>query len=278
MEVWDNRIPLRDLALPVLLTSLVVAMHRAFSKYRSYVPDALLSESKTTQNIYRMGRLGWQLALARQMLSERIQNVEATLNRVAEGAEFIKPRRMSSDDYFGWLQDRPETLQRLVHSVTVQCISELPKVIGRCRTEEQLSELKLGIHALAELYQYARDFEVKCHQIVPPDMFRDVHEMTHGWTKPIRDGIGKFMEILEQLSSLDKKTIKEGTASLPQFDIVFDSPKNIDEFCERINAINASNPSYCSFSGNSNPRPAGREGIAVGPKRRHVGARVKPIT
>lgn len=237
MEVTDNRIPLRDFAIPVLLTAFIVAAHRAFSKYRSYVPDALVPESAIVQRIYRKQQCGWQFSLAKQMLSERIASVESALTRIANGAEFIEPRRFPIGRYVNWLSDRPDTLRRIVHAVAIQCTAELPKTISRTKSENQLFDLRLSIDELAKLYAYTERFERECHEVVPPEGFEDVHTMTYGWSNPIREGISKFLDILADLSAIDKNAFKSGTTGAGPFKIVFDGPDNISKFCEKLDDI-----------------------------------------
>lgn len=64
-EVGGETLSLRNLATPVLATAVVIVMYRAVQKYRSYVPEALESESMVARSIFRSGKRGWQFALAR---------------------------------------------------------------------------------------------------------------------------------------------------------------------------------------------------------------------
>lgn len=236
-EATGEQIALKTLALPALLTSFAIASYRAFSKFRAYVPEALVSESKTTRTIYRNGRCGWHFSLARQMLLERLTASDQILHRVAIGAEFIQPRRLSLEEYTVWLHDRPIVLTRLVRSVAIQCILELPNTLASVKSEDQLSSLKAGINELATLYKFAADFEVECHSVHPPHPFEEVHEMTHGWSTPIRDGIGEFVAILGKLASVDRKALKAGTVAAPQFNIEIKSAESVAEFSRKLESI-----------------------------------------
>lgn len=62
--------------------------------------------------------------------------------------------------------------------------------------------------------------------------------MCYGWSKPIRQGVNKFVEILDELASLDRKNLKSGAVVPPSFNIEFDAPENIDEFIRRLKALN----------------------------------------
>ncbi len=238
-QIADNPVPLKDLVLPVLAVSSIVIIYKAFSKYRSYVPDSLKSESKIIQQIFWKQKCGWQFALARQMMEDRIQEHESTLARIASGAEFIPPKTIPSDDYIVWLNDRPETVIRLIRSVAIQSTSELPRCLAHASSEEHLGDIKRRVLSLVSLYEQAKYFEIECHQIVPPEAFSKVHEMTYGWTEPIRKGVQEFMEIIGKLSSIDVRELKAGTAAPPSFSITFESPSNIEEFCKRLGEINS---------------------------------------
>lgn len=233
-QIVNNPVPLKDLVLPVLAVSSIVITYKAYSKYRSYVPDLLRDESKIVQQIFWKQKCGWQFALARQMMRERIQEHESTLARIESGAEFIPPKTIPSDGYLAWLNKRPETVIRLIRSVAIQCTSELPRCLAQASSEEHLGEVKRRVLALVNLYEQAKDFEMECHQIVPPEAFANVHEMTYGWTEPIREGVQEFMRILEKLSSIDVKMLKAGAVEPPSFSIMFEPPSNLDEFCKRL--------------------------------------------
>jgi len=113
-EVSGEELELGALALPTLLTAFSVATYHAFSKFRAFVPEALLSESVESRIIYRKGKAGWQFDLARRMLKERIDELDRTLNRVMNGAEFIPAKSLTLVEYLDWLQSpvRACSLQR----------------------------------------------------------------------------------------------------------------------------------------------------------------------
>ena len=140
-EIGNETLKLKDLAVPALATSLVVATYRAIQNYRAYVAEPLLSESKAARRIFRKGACGWQFALARQMLLERTSTFDRTLARVESGAEYIPPKSLAPPEYMKWLQDRPRILERLVRAVAVQCTSELPGVLGTTKDEQGLPDL-----------------------------------------------------------------------------------------------------------------------------------------
>ncbi len=238
IAVFDNRPSISSLAVPVLAGATVVAMYRAYSKLSSYVPEALLSESKQAQTIFRKQKFGWQWALAKEMLFNRISESEAELWRIRQGTEFIRPKPHSSQQYYSWLSNRPEAIIRLLRAVTIQCTAELPATIGATKNEEGLKELKLKIDAFSSLYSTATSFERECHAIVPPEEFEAVHEMTHGWTDTIRDGVNAFIGIVTKLAELDRAQVEKGLLDPPEFSIVFEPPENLPEFSNRLSQVN----------------------------------------
>lgn len=240
MAAAGNRVSIETLAASVLAVAVTAAGFKAHRRFRSYVPKTLQPESAQVQQIFRKQRCGWQLALTHQMLIDRIGKAEIELDRVSRGAAYVRPKHLSGRDYLSWLTSRPKAIQRLVHSVAVLCTQDLPAIIADTRDEGALDRLQVEVEALAALYQHAKNFEMECHEIVPPEPFGDVHKMTHGWTQTIRDGAAEFLGVLSQLASLDAKAIAAGEIQPPSFNIVFKVPGNIDEFCRRLDLIDAS--------------------------------------
>lgn len=239
-EVGGEALSLKDLAIPALLTALVVAMYRAFKEYITYVPAALTAESKAAKRIYRGGRSGWQFALAREMLLRRLSRLNATLNRIESGSQFTRPVHMSGADYLAWLQRQPEILVRLVHAVAVQCTAECPRVIGMTNDEDDLPALKNAIDQLAELYEEAAKFEIEVRGVVPPEELKRIHQMTFGWSSPIRNGMIRFLEVLESISRINVKRVNAGQDSIPDFGMEFLPPDNLNDFVMAIDSVKPS--------------------------------------
>lgn len=239
-EIGGERVALKDLAIPALATSLVVAVYKAIQKYRAYVPEPLTLESNATRAIFRKGAYGWQFALAHQMLLERISTFDRTLGRVESGAEYIPPKSLEPPEYLKWLKGRPEILLRLVRCVAIQCTSDLPHVLIKTKDECDLFDLKDSISRLASLYNEAKDFELECRSVKPADKLSAIHEMVYGWSAPIRDGVRKFMSILSVIATIDPKEFNAGTLELPAFSIEFASPANVDAFVEKLGSLDAS--------------------------------------
>ncbi len=240
IAIFDNRPSITSLAAPVLAAGTIVAMYRAYRAYRFYLPEALINESKKIQTIYYSRKLGWQWAIALEMLLDRIRPIDAELERIRRGAEFIEPEHLPNKTYFDWLKSRPNTMLRLINAAQTQCTRDVPSAIGNAISEDQIKDMKIQIQTLADLYETTVRFERKCHAIIPSDEFERVHEMAYGWTDTIRDGINQFISITSKLATLNKKTIKEaasGLKELPSFSIHFEATQNMDKFCERLKEI-----------------------------------------
>jgi hypothetical protein len=147
---------------------------------------------------------------------------------------------MSGADYLKWLQGRPEILKRLVHATAVQCTSELPYVIGRTQSEDDLSALKSAVEQLAVLYEETAKFELEVRSVVPPSELKALHQMTFGWSSPVRKGILRFLEILDAISKLNVKRVNAGKDAMPDFGIEFLPPANLNAFTDSLDSVKAS--------------------------------------
>lgn len=243
IAIFENRPSVASLASPIIAAGAIVSIYRAYKAYRTYVPEALIGESRKAKSIYYARSYGWQWGIAVEMLWDRVRPVDAELERVRRGAEFVRPKRLPNKEYFEWLRSRPDAITRLIRAVTAQCTRDVPLAIGAAISEEQLKGMSVQIEALSDLYKTTALFERECHAIVPPEDFEKVHEMTHGWTDAIREGVHQFINIATELGHLDKKKIKDvasGEAELPAFTIKFDSPENMDNFCARLDEVDPS--------------------------------------
>lgn len=239
-QLGGETLNLKHLAAPALVTAFVVVVYKAIQKFRAYVPESLVSESKITQSIFRKGKCGWQFALALQMLNERAESYDRTLVRVENGAHFVYPRHIDNAEYIDWLKERPEVLSRLIRAVAIQCVSEIPLILATIKDELSLPELKDSVIQLSSLYKEAVDFEVQSHSTHPPDKLIEVHEMTYGWSKPIRLGIREFIGVLKSLSEISAKDLKAKAVAPPNFAIKFEVPPNVDEFSRLLGLVDLS--------------------------------------
>lgn len=238
--IGNDHLSLRHLAAPALGTALVVCVYKAIKTYVDYVPEALVDESIAAKRAYKQGRYGWQFALAKEMLLDRIGTIDRKLIRVETGAQFITPAHLPANDYLSWLQKRPDLLRRLIHAVGVQCTSDLPRVLAATTDEASLVEVKDAIEQLALLYEEAANFELDVRSVEPPAHLASVHRMTFGWSDPIRDGIAEFVDVLDAISKINIKRVKSGKETVPDFGITFDSPSNVKEFGEALEALGPS--------------------------------------
>lgn len=230
----NERLPLERLAVPVLVTALVVALYRAYRREMTYVPEVLESETSTVKDLFRKQRYGWNAAMSREMLQDRIGSAEATLSRIAQGAEYVAPRRVDVSEYMVWVRGRPDAMLRLIRAAMVLVSQQLPMAIGQTTSEGDLAALKREIDALARVYNAARDLEIECYQVAPPSGFEAVHEMSYGWTSTIRKAVRDFCDILQSVEQIDRKALIRGEVSPPSFSITVAPPPNLEEFSERL--------------------------------------------
>lgn len=238
MRASGESVPLNELATPILALAFAILLYRTYCSKRDYVPAALIGESEATKSIFRKQKCGWNAALAKHMLEDRIQGADAAMERIEKGSEFIAPKLVEYDEYVRWLQTRPELTLRMVRSAAQLCTQELPLVLGSTRSERDLSDLKREVQTLAAVYESAKAVESEWHAVVPPNELKDIHEMMHGWTIPIRSGVHSFLNVLDTLANIDRRSLKIGTASVPSFKIVFEKPENIDELTRRLELYN----------------------------------------
>ena len=239
-EIVGEALPLKTLASPALLTAFVVALYRAGRSYMDYVPEALISETESCRKIYRKGRLGWQFALANEMLKERIGRLNRVLRRIDNGAHFVSPEHLKGPEYLAWLMERPEILLRLVRAITMQCTLELPEVLARTRGEADLVELKDSVEQLTLLYEEAIKFGLSVRGVKPLEEVREAHELMFGWSSPLIQGISDFLGILLTISRFNAKRHKEGVDEIPTFSMEIKAIPNIDEFLKIIHSADKS--------------------------------------
>lgn len=236
-EIGGDRLTLKNLAIPALATAIVISFYRAIQAYLKYFPESIATESYKARKIYRNGKCGWQFDLARQMLLDRIRNIDRKLNRIEIGAEYIPPTNLPESEYLFWLENRTEILTRLIKAVAMQCTNELPKILAITTDEKKLADIKDAVEQLTKLYEETANFELENQSIKPPEKFSHVHEMTFGWSTPIRDGIRKFVSILDGISKLDVRRILSGDDQLPNFSFSFEPPPNIEEFTKALHSV-----------------------------------------
>jgi len=240
MDITGDRVSTHRLFILTALISFVFISYKSISRFLNDLPEPIKNESEASKKLVWWQKCGWQYDLARQILSERFESIEMTLQRISSGAHFLPPKYLPFEDYFEWINTRPTVLNRLIKAVAMQCTQELPSVLGQTRTEKDLKAVLQSINNLEALYKISKDFEVECHQIIPPEQFDDVHVMTFGWTNPIRSGINKLLIILKEIAEYDIKSPKKDQ-EVPSFNIVFEAPDNIKEFCKRLDSLDINN-------------------------------------
>ncbi len=223
-----------DYLVPATAISLAAAFYKGFTSYLKHIPAELAPEGELVQKLYRKKKIGWQYAIALEMINNRIETHEKSIARIVRGSEYLKPIKLNAPEYMNWAQERPERIIRLVKAVTTQFVHELPKYISGLDETVRPSEFKIQIDYIGELYREIRDFEAESHQIVPPKSFETAHELGHNWSSTLRKAASQFISILEQLKDLDKDSLKKGTANVPHTSVTIDPIGYLEDYLKEL--------------------------------------------
>jgi hypothetical protein len=235
----EDKSNLKDVILPAILIAILVSIYNCIKKYRNTSSELLQKESHVIKKMFFKQKLGWQYAIAKEMIKNRVYESEFTLIRIRQKAEYIIPQRITDDDFIEFVKIQPENVIRLINAVKTACITFLPNALSiqRKGNDVELVILIKEIDNLAKLYIHAVDYERSIHELVPSDNYFEVHEYMKGWTDPIRDGINQFMALLDELSGMKRKDLKNLKGIIKKYEIVFEAPQNIDLFNEAISNV-----------------------------------------
>lgn len=225
-----------DYLIPSIIISLITASYKGITAYIKHIPAELESESESIQKTYKRQKLGWQYKIALEMITQRIDSHEKSIERISRGSEFIKPRRVDLEEYIAWSQERTTTIIRLMKSVTRQFVNELPRTISELDLKVKLSEFKIQIDYIGSLYKEIRDFEAESYQIVPPDELEDAHKLTHNWSSTLRIAGNQFLEYLHIIQTFDEKSIRKGTAKIPEISVTILPISFLDDYLKELAA------------------------------------------
>jgi hypothetical protein len=217
----------------IIIISLLFSIVRTFQKHNNFVPEGFENESKSAQRITnRMGFL-WEFKLALILLKDKIFTADNSLSDIFENRTFIPiTKSLSLPDYIEWIKLRPtnmllmiETFKKLLYEL-INSITHPDGVAG--------AHLKIlnAVESIGKLYACTVEFEVESRSLQPPAIFKRIHEIQKGWTKPVRQGIYQMINFLEKGAQIKKeKELKI------KFDIKLGAPEAIQEFSEELNRI-----------------------------------------
>ena len=89
----DDKSNLKDVMLPAIILSIIVSVYNCIKCYRNESPEFLRNETNNIKKMFFRQRLGWQYAIAKEMIENRISESEFTLVRIRQNAEYIVPPR-----------------------------------------------------------------------------------------------------------------------------------------------------------------------------------------
>jgi hypothetical protein len=236
--LFEDNNKLHIILVPSIIIVIVMALYDNLQQYLKTSPDILLSESKKARKLFFHQKLGWQYAIAKEMLENRIIELELSLIRIRQNAEYIVPNFISDDDFIIFIKLQPENILRLIEAAKIACVHFLPNAISTMKKGEEieLNFLLKEINNVAMIYSHAINYERSIYAIKPSEEFEAIHELMKGWTDPIRDGINQFINLLEKLSTLKRKDLKNLKNTITEVKITFSPPKNIDDFQKSIDA------------------------------------------
>lgn len=225
--------------IPVILFSLLVGFLRPIFLYLNACPEGLENESKIVKKIAQIQRPLWEFHLARQLLHEKLFELDEEQTQLLKGRVFVEvEKRLSLQEYPDWAQNRLESLSRMANVAQSLLITDFPIALKSDRNNAADPTNILSIvDKIRKFYAQTVAFERKNQAILPPEAFQDLHALQQCWTKPIQNGIHQLFDFLDKITSLDPRSDHHVS-----FTIEFDRPPNIDEYCQELNRLKAKIP------------------------------------
>jgi hypothetical protein len=223
----------------MVAASLAPATALTLRRYINSVPDGLENESKAARRIAHLRRDMWEFRLARQLLRDKLSRLDQELDDLLSGRVYVPAQGPGSvSAYMRWLTARPGNLMRMVDVAKRLLIHDLPAAVQPRRERVAVpAEITDVTNKIRSLYAETIAFEREGRAITPCESFDRAHELQLGWAAPIRHAVQQIFKILDQIISVDLSH----TASLA-FQIVFETPPGVDEFCEELDRLSASFP------------------------------------
>ena len=239
----NDSIKFWDVLWPSLIVSMAVAFYRALHSYFTYCPEELQSESDDVKKVYREKKVAWQYIMARSMLKSRIEVYRNSISRIQRGAEYVCPHKLDVHEYIRWGSLRTTAIPRLLDSVIIQFTNELPTIISEVDDDVSLSEFKLRIDYIGELYREIRDIEKDSYSVVPPEGFEIAHGFSRGWVSPIELAIDEFLGFLDSAAGVNERSFKAGNIQIPAISVEVNAVPHLDDY---LNAMTKAVELYVS--------------------------------
>lgn len=219
-----------------VVVSLAAALGRILHVYVNDCPEGLESESAISQRIAQIQRPLWEFRLARQLLEDKLGQLDNELKELLEGRIFVPvEKRLRLLEYPDWTETRLVSVSRMCDVAMRLLISDFSVALrSRKGQEAEPAAILLVINQIRDLYAETVSFEQHNNAVLPPEAFKSLHSLQRGWTTPIRDGIQQMYRFLDQMVDWDPN--KHNFANLT---ITFDEPPNVGAFCQELARLSA---------------------------------------
>jgi len=219
----------------VVVLAVPVAFARSVHSYVNACPAGLEGESTASRRIAQIQRPKWEFRLARQLLEERLRQLDVELENLLHGRVFVPvERQLDAQDYIDWVQIRPGNAMRLAEVAKQLLVTDFPASLAS--TEMRPAD-PVRIVEIAELiqglYSDTVRFERGSRTVEPPASLKTLHGFQMGWTDPIRGGVRQMFQFLDTVLAVDPKTNQEIS-----FTITFEEPATIQEFNDELDRLN----------------------------------------
>jgi len=211
--------------------SCVLAFLRTIQVYLKGCPEGLESESAAAKRIAQIQRPKWEFRLTRQLLQEKLRNLDVELKDLLEGRVFVLvEKQLPLTDYVAWAQVRPINLRQMMDVAVRLLITDLLPAIRSQKDQPAEPAAILSVtNRIRDLYAETITFERLNHTVAPPEALESLHALQCGWTSPIRKGIRDAFRLLDRILEVAPK--EEVTISLT---IEFEEPPNVEEYCQEL--------------------------------------------
>jgi len=218
-----------------VVLAVAVAFARSVHSYVNACPAGLEGESTTSRRIAQIQRPKWECRLARQLLEERLRQLDVELENLLHGRVFVPvERQLDPQDYVAWVRIRPGNALRLADVAKQLLVADFPASLAP--TEKGPAD-PVRIVKIADLiqglYSDTVRFERAARTVEPPASLSLLHGFQMGWTDPIRGGVRQMFQFLDSVLAVDPKADQE-----IRFTITFEEPATIQQFNDELGRLN----------------------------------------
>lgn len=202
--------------------------------YVNACPDGLEHLSPRARRIAHLQGTKWEFRFAKSVLAQLISPVDREWQDIRNENVYIvatPPRDLRT--YFQWLTGRPENMYRMLRVAKKTMLLDFPRSLTSTTAERADPKRILdSLETITHLYRESVAFEKDSLAIIPPEEFATVHELQIGWSEPIRDAVHQLFEFLQIVCDADP-----ATDTNLAFEITFEGPPNVDEFCGELDRV-----------------------------------------